>query len=41
MKFTKSQTAAYGLGAIGKDMVYALSSAYVMYYYNQIQDIIR
>lgn len=36
MKFTKSQTAAYGLGAIGKDMVYALSSAYVMYYYNQI-----
>ena len=37
MKFTKSQTAAYGLGAIGKDMVYALSSAYVMYYYNQAQ----
>ncbi len=36
MKFTKSQTAAYGLGAVGKDMVYALSSAYVMYYYNQI-----
>lgn len=36
MKFSKSQTAAYGLGAIGKDMVYALSSAYVMYYYNQI-----
>ena len=24
MKFTKKQTAAYGLGAIGKDMVYAL-----------------
>ena len=36
MKFTKSQTAAYGLGAVGKDLVYALSSAYVMYYYNQI-----
>ncbi|MBO5553911.1 MAG: MFS transporter, partial [Solobacterium sp.] len=36
MKFSKSQTAAYGLGAVGKDMVYALSSAYVMYYYNQI-----
>ena len=36
MKFSKTQTAAYGLGAVGKDMVYALSSAYVMYYYNQI-----
>ena len=36
MKFSKKQTAAYGLGAVGKDMVYALSSAYVMYYYNQI-----
>ena len=36
MKFSKAQTAAYGLGAVGKDMVYALSSAYVMYYYNQI-----
>ena len=36
MKFTRKQTAAYGLGAVGKDMVYALSSAYVMYYYNQI-----
>ncbi len=36
MKFSKSQTASYGLGAIGKDMVYALSSGFVMYYYNQI-----
>ena len=36
MKFSKKQTAAYGLGAVGKDMVYALSSGYVMYYYNQI-----
>jgi len=30
MKFTKKQTAAYGLGAIGKDMVYALSASFVM-----------
>ena len=36
MKFSRKQTAAYGLGAVGKDMVYALSSSYVMYYYNQI-----
>ena len=36
MKFTKKQTAAYGLGAIGKDMVYALSSSFVMYYYQDI-----
>ncbi len=36
MHYTKRQTVAYGLGAVGKDMVYALSSAYVMYYYNEI-----
>ena len=36
MQYSRKQTAAYGLGAVGKDMVYALSSAYVMYYYNQI-----
>ena len=36
MKFTGKQTAAYGLGAIGKDMVYALSASYVMYYYQDI-----
>ncbi len=36
MKFTKTQTAAYGIGAIGKDMVYALSASYVMYFYQDI-----
>ncbi len=36
MKFTKKQTAAYGIGAIGKDMVYALSASFVMYYYQDI-----
>ena len=35
-KFTARETAAYGLGAVGKDMVYALSSSYVMYYYQDI-----
>ena len=36
MKLTKSQTAAFGIGAVGKDMVYALSASYVMYYYQDI-----
>jgi len=36
MKFTKKQTAAYGIGAVGKDMVYALSASYVMYYYQDL-----
>ncbi|MDO4614837.1 MAG: glycoside-pentoside-hexuronide (GPH):cation symporter, partial [Lachnospiraceae bacterium] len=33
---TAKETAAYGLGAVGKDMVYALSASYVMYYYQDI-----
>ena len=36
MKLTKSQTVSYGIGAVGKDMVYALSASYVMYYYQDI-----
>ena len=36
MKLTGRQKAAYGIGAIGKDMVYALSASYVMYYYQDI-----
>ncbi len=36
MKFTGKQTAAYGIGAVGKDMVYALSASYVMYYYQDV-----
>lgn len=35
-QFGKKQIAAYGLGAVGKDMVYALSSSYVMYYYKDV-----
>ena len=30
------QTVAFGIGAVGKDMVYALSAAYVMYFYQDI-----
>ena len=33
MKLNFRQKFAYGIGAVGKDMVYALSSSYVMYYY--------
>lgn len=33
MKLSIGQKAAYGLGAVGKDMVYALSANYVMFYY--------
>ena len=36
MKLTGKQKAAFGIGAIGKDMVYALSASYVMYYYQDI-----
>ena len=35
-EFGKKQFVAYGLGAIGKDMVYALSASYIMYYYQDI-----
>ena len=33
MKLSIGQKAAFGLGAVGKDMVYALSANYVMFYY--------
>ena len=36
MNMTPSQKAAFGIGAIGKDMVYALSASYVMYYYQDL-----
>ena len=36
MKLTTSQKVAFGVGAVGKDMVYALSATYVMYYYQDL-----
>ena len=36
MRLSVRQKAAFGIGAVGKDMVYALSSSYVMYYYKDI-----
>lgn len=32
MELTFKQKAAYGIGAVGKDMVYALSASYAMYF---------
>ena len=36
MELNMKQKAAFGIGAVGKDMVYALSSTYVMYYYQDV-----
>ena len=35
-KLTAAETIAYGLGAVGKDMVYMLSASYVLYYFQDI-----
>lgn len=36
MELKLKQKAAFGIGAVGKDMVYALSASYVMYYYQDV-----
>lgn len=36
MKLTGREKVSYGLGAIGKDMVYMLSAGYILYYYQDI-----
>ncbi len=36
MKLTLREKASYGLGAVGKDMVYMLSASYILYYYQDI-----
>lgn len=36
MGLTLKQKVAFGIGAVGKDMVYALSASYVMYYYQDV-----
>ncbi len=36
MRITVPQKASFGLGAVGKDMVYALSASYVLYYYQDV-----
>ena len=36
MRLTTKEKIAYGLGAVGKDMVYMLSASYVLYYFQDI-----
>ena len=36
MELTLKQKTAFGIGAVGKDMVYAMSASYVMYYYQDV-----
>ena len=36
MKLSGKEKLAYGLGAVGKDMVYMLSASYVLYYFQDI-----
>lgn len=36
MKLSRREKISYGLGAVGKDMVYMLSASYVLYYYQDI-----
>ncbi len=36
MKLSIREKIAFGIGAVGKDMVYALSASYVMYYYKDV-----
>lgn len=38
-RLTMKEKAAYGIGAVGKDMVYMLSATYVLYYYQDIMGI--
>lgn len=36
MKLSLREKVSYGLGAVGKDMVYMLSASYILYYYQDI-----
>lgn len=36
MKLSGKEKVSYGLGAVGKDMVYMLSASYILYYYQDI-----
>ena len=36
MDLTTKHKAAFGIGAVGKDMAYARSASYVMYYYQDV-----
>ena len=36
MSLSGKEKFSYGLGAVGKDMVYMLSASYILYYYQDI-----
>ncbi len=36
MKLSNKVKASYGIGAVGKDMVYALVNSFILYYYNTV-----
>lgn len=38
-KLSGKEKFAYGIGAVGKDIVYMLSASYVLYYYQDIMGI--
>lgn len=39
MKLSAKEKVSYGLGAVGKDMVYMLSASYILYYYQDIMGV--
>jgi melibiose permease len=39
MKLSGKEKVSYGLGAVGKDMVYMLSASYILYYYQDIMGV--
>jgi len=39
MKLSGKEKTAYGIGAIGKDMVYMLTASYILYYYEDVMGI--
>ena len=39
MNLSIKEKASYGLGAVGKDMVYMLSASYILYYYQDIMGV--
>ena len=36
MKLSIKEKISYGIGAVGKDMVYMLTASYILYYYEDI-----
>ena len=38
-KLSGAEKFAYGIGAVGKDMVYMLSATYILYYYKDIMGV--